>query len=144
MKAVTFNGWAKTDPENVINAFLDSDALATWWGVERSLVTPNVGCMYALAWNVGEHGFGYITTAMVSRLECGRFLELSNYTYFSPGRPILGAMTLTIEAMHTKRGSSFSVTQKGYGNGPNWDWYYEAVLSAWPIVGQDLISFLSQ
>lgn len=134
----------QTPPPQVIAAFLEREALQAWWHVERAFVEPHVGGVYALAWGITDRGFGYVTTAIVSALDPAGLLRLDHYTYFHPDRAILGPMVLTIEATpHDEGGSRMRVTQEGYQDGADWDWYYEAVREAWPRVGQDIVRYLN-
>jgi hypothetical protein len=52
-------------------------------------------------------------------------------------------MMLTIRAM--KKDSDITelyLCQEGYGQGSDWDWYYEAVKQAWPAVVNTLKEYL--
>lgn len=52
-------------------------------------------------------------------------------------------MTLTLEASARHEGGSrMRVTQEGYQDGADWDWYYEAVRHAWPQVGREIVRYL--
>lgn len=132
-------------PERVISAFFAIDALRAWWHVERALVEPMVGGVYALAWGITERGFQYVTTGIVGAFDPARLLRIDRYTYFHPEREILGPMTLTIEAEpRVGRHAMMRITQDGYGAGADWDWYYETVRQAWPRVGKDIVRYVEQ
>ena len=126
----------------VINALLEPSALRAWWHVERAFVEPKVGGTYAVAWGVTPAGFQYVTTGLITALERNRLLTLDHYTYFHPEREILGAMRLVVEAESNGQGGSIlRITQDGYQTGRDWDWYYEAVRQAWPVVGRDIAAY---
>lgn len=99
--------------------------------------------MYALAWGVTAEGFQYVTTGMVGQYQPGRVVRIDNYTHLSPARRILGPMRLLVrtdvEGDHTR----LDVVQDGYQQGPDWDWYYEAVLGAWPVALRALQAHLA-
>lgn len=85
-------------PRRALSAFLNHVDLRGWWGVERSLVQPQVGGLYALAWGVTGQGFRYATTGIVREYEQDRVLDITHYTYFGSQRLILGPMQLTVSA----------------------------------------------
>jgi uncharacterized protein YndB with AHSA1/START domain len=122
-----------TTPRRVIDAFTLESDLRGWWGVERSLVQPKVGGIYALAWGITSAGFQYISSGVVESYESGGGLRIRDYVYYSPERPILGPMTLEVAVRRDGDSTVVTVTQDGYGDGPDWDWYYEAVKGAWPV-----------
>ena len=125
----------KALPHEIVDAFLDVEALRTWWGVQRALVVPEVGGPYLLAWDVSDQGFGYLSTGTITSLDPMCHLLVSNYTYFNPQRPILGPLTLDVRATAIDANMSrLELCQAGYQNGTDWDWYHDAVTTAWPIV----------
>ncbi len=131
-----------TTPESILHAFTDNGMLHDWWKVERTLIEKWSGGMYTLAWNISDKGFGYVSTGIIKHYEPGRLLEIDHLLYLNPHRPIFGQMTLTIKA--TKKGdkAELFVCQDGYQNGADWDWYYEAVKQAWPMVLNTLKDYL--
>jgi hypothetical protein len=118
-----------------IRAFLDLDALRGWWGVEKALVEPRPGGLWAVSWQKNT----YVSTGRIEVLEPAR-LVIGNYVYFNPERPVLGPMTLTVASS----GKEATVTQDGYRDGPDWDWYYESVRVAWPQVMPSLKAWLER
>jgi uncharacterized protein YndB with AHSA1/START domain len=145
MRTVQAEVEVRTAPERIIAAFLELDALRSWWHVERALVEPGVGGVYALAWGITPHGFQYLTTGIVSALDPARLLRIECYTYFHPERSILGPMTLLVEAQPQADGRALMrITQDGYQMGGDWDWYYDAVRQAWPQVARDVARYLEQ
>jgi uncharacterized protein YndB with AHSA1/START domain len=143
MRKVQVEFEVRAMPERVILAFLELEALRAWWRVERALVEPKVGGVYALAWGITDQGFQYVTTGILGALDPARLLRIDHYTYFHPERDILGPMTLTVEAEPRVDGHAvMRITQDGYQRGSDWDWYYEAVRQAWPQVGKDIVRYL--
>lgn len=130
-------------PARAIAAFLEPADLRAWWGVERALVEPRTGGLYALAWGVTEAGFMYVSTGVVGEYDPARILRIDHYAYFNPGRPILGPMRLRLEAVPEGRHTRLDLVQDGYGNGPDWDWYYDAVVAAWPAALEALKAHLA-
>jgi hypothetical protein len=130
-------------PQEAIQAFLDVQALQAWWGVERALVEPFKGGLYALTWKISEAGFGFVTTGIIADLDPTARLRVEKYTYFNPTRDILGPMTLVVEALPMAKGHTrLQVIQDGYQDGADWDWYYTSVLEAWPVVLESIKAYV--
>ena len=132
----------QSSAEAVIEAFLDGEQLKKWWGVERALLERRNGGIYAVAWQISANGFGYVSTGTVKEYDPAGLLILDNFMYLNPGRPFLGPMRLTVRAEAGHSGTTCYLCQEGYGEGPDWDWYYDAVKEAWPVVMQALKKFL--
>lgn len=130
-----------TTPEAAARAFLNLDAMRQWWHVDRGLVEPREGGVWALAWERSEHGFKYVITGRIASLGPGRVV-ITEMLYFNPDRPILGPMSLTVTAVPATGGCELTIQQDGYGDGPDWDWYYKVVSWAWPEVAKDFREFL--
>lgn len=144
MRAVHASAWVPVGPERALTAFLDPADLAAWWGVERALVEPRPGGVYSLAWGVTPAGFRYVATGVIGEYDPGRCLRIDHYTYFNPDRPILGAMRLCIRVGQEGGGTRLDLTQDGYRDGTDWDWYHEAVRAAWPVALRALEAHLSR
>ncbi len=134
----------RTSPESIISAFTDAESLRGWWGVERMLVEKKTGGVYTLAWNVSEIGFGYVSTGVIKEYDPGGLLVVGNMVYMNPARPMLGPMTLSIRAAGKMELSELYLCQDGYGESPDWDWYYDAVKTAWPEVLNSLKQYLER
>jgi uncharacterized protein YndB with AHSA1/START domain len=133
----------KTSPKNLLDAFTEFSLLKQWWGVERALIEKNEGGIYALVWNISETGFKYVSTGIISSYKSADHLYIEKYIYFNPDKSILGPMSLTIDVKDKGAGlTELRLCQDGYQEGRDWNWYYEAVLQAWPSVLQDLKKFL--
>lgn len=132
-------------PEQVIAAFLDHQHLQNWWGVERSLVEKKRNGVWALAWQISDQGIKYVSTGIISTYEASSWLVINNLIYFNPDRGILGPMQLKIEVERIGRhDTKIVLTQSGYQDGEHWDWYYEAVLKAWPVALRELKKYLER
>ncbi len=145
MRKVEVSITIKTTPALVIGAFTDSDMLRGWWNVERSLIEKKVGGMYALAWNISEKGFGFVSTGTIGDFRPNERLVVDNFVYMNPERALLGPMRLIIEARQLdETKTQVYICQDGYQQGEHWDWYYEAVRQAWPIVSETLKAYLER
>jgi len=131
-------------PEKVLDAFLQIEHLRGWWGVDRCLVEPKAGGVWACAWERSNAGYKYVGTGIIARYEKGRSLRIEKMTYFNPDHPILGPLTLTITVGVIGGNSLVSVLQDGYGRGADWDWYYEAVVDSWPTALKMLKEYLEK
>jgi uncharacterized protein YndB with AHSA1/START domain len=129
-------------PQAALQVFLDLETMKRWWHVERGLVEAREGGVWALAWERSEHGFKYVITGRIARLEAGRKLVIGEMLYFNPDRPVLGPMALTVEVSPAGNGCELIIRQDGYQDGPDWDWYYKVVSWAWPEVAKDIKQFL--
>jgi uncharacterized protein YndB with AHSA1/START domain len=134
----------QVSPTRVISAFTDPELLKGWWGVERSFIELAKGGQYTLAWGISEQGIKYISTGVIADYDPSGLLHIDKYMYLNPERPFLGPLQLMINATPIESGSNLYLCQGPYpeGAGPDWDWYYEAVVVAWPKVLQTLKSFL--
>jgi hypothetical protein len=113
-----------------------------WWGVQRSLVDPKIGGVYTLAWKISESGFGFVSTGRIEKFIPGNCLIIGNLVYLNPERPILGPMQLELTVRQAGKNTALTICQDGYQDGLDWDWYYEAVLQAWPQAAQTLKTYL--
>ena len=129
-------------PDAALNAFLELEAMRKWWHVDRGLVDPREGGVWAFAWERSEHGFKYVITGRIASLQPGHRLMITEMLYFNPDRPVFGPMTLTVEVSPAGSGCELTIRQDGYEDGPDWDWYYRVVSWAWPEVAKDIKQFL--
>lgn len=132
----------KSSPASVISAFTDPAMLQAWWKVERSLIDLRPGGCYTLAWNISPQGFGYISTGIIREYDPHSLLVIDNFIYLNPERSLLGPMELSIRAREKGGATECYVCQDGYRHGGDWDWYYEAVKEAWPLVLGELKKFM--
>lgn len=121
-------------PELVLNAFTDINHLKNWWGVERSFIELKRGGLYSLVWKITGDAMGFVTTGIVSEYLPACQLKIESLVYFNPQRPILGPMELIVLTTPEEIGTTLTIVQIGYKNGPDWDWYYKVVEEAWPKV----------
>jgi uncharacterized protein YndB with AHSA1/START domain len=142
MKAVETRIDVATSPDSALRAFLDLDAIKKWWHVERGLLEPREGGVWAFAWERSEQGFKYVITGRIGLIQPGRRLMITEMLYFNPDRPIFGPMSLTVEAVLKGAGCELTIVQDGYGEGPDWEWYYKVVRWAWPEVAKEIKEFL--
>ena len=125
-------------PDAVIAAFVDESHLAGWWQVTRSLVEPEVGGIWSIAWDDwGEEKTRHAWTGVIREIGPGR-LVIGNMVMMEPGMPLLGPMRLEILAEPSENGSTVTVTHSGYGYGDHWDEMYRLVVGGWDHVLGDM------
>ncbi len=134
----------KCDPEDVIQAFTDGIHLNGWWGVERALVEKRPGGVFALAWEISDKGIKYISTGVIRDYLPAYLIHIEKMMYFTPDRQFLGPMELIVHASPEEEGALVTITQHGYQDGEDWDWYYEAVQNAWPQAAITLKEYLEK
>jgi uncharacterized protein YndB with AHSA1/START domain len=88
----------KTNPQDVISAFIDPQKLSKWWQVEKTLIVPKTGGVYTLAWGVSEKGIRYVSTGIIKTYLPDHELMVENFVYLNPDKPFLGPMSLTVRA----------------------------------------------
>ncbi len=126
----------------IFDAFTEQSLLKEWWGVERSLIDKKQGGIYSLAWGITEKGFQYISTGVFTIYHHGRELMVDNFVYFNPEKEILGPTWLRVKLNAHREYTEVLVTQGGYQDGGDWDWFYDSVKDAWPKVLKSLKSFI--
>lgn len=132
----------QSTPGKIISAFTEPDRLKDWWGVERTLIEKKVGGLYTLAWNISDDAIGFVSTGIISEYHPQNSLVIEKFVYLNPNKPFLGPMTLTIKVTEKDNASELYLCQDGYQHGADWDWYYEAVKQAWPVVVKTLKNYL--
>jgi uncharacterized protein YndB with AHSA1/START domain len=142
MRKVEVTKDIQSTPDKIISAFTEPDILKDWWGVERTLIEKKVGGVYTLAWNISDNAIGFVSTGIISEYNPQNLLVIDKFVYLNPDKPFFGSMTLTIKATEKDYGSELYLCQDGYEHGADWDWYYEAVKQAWPVVVETLKNHL--
>lgn len=144
MKKVEASIVIQVSPQRAVDAFLLHEHLKHWWGVERSLIEPKPGGLYSLAWQISDAGIKYISTGIIKEYIPSKNLLIEKWTYLCPDSPILGPMGLSVRAEAVDNGTQLTVIQSDYQDGEHWQWYYEAVVHAWPEVLKQLKAHLEK
>ena len=131
-------------PGKVLSAFTTPVHLHRWWGVERSLIELKKGGLYSLAWEITSSGMRFVTSGIITEYLPACQLKVSNLVYFNAGRSILGPLELLVLTTPEDSCTSLTVIQSGYQTGTDWDWYYNAVRTAWPEVLKQLKTYLEK
>jgi uncharacterized protein YndB with AHSA1/START domain len=130
-RKVSRSAQIQASAERVLQAFLDVEQLKQWWGSSQGLVEARKGGVWTLAWGEPGQGYSYLVSGVVKSLLPGRRVRIEPLLYFNPERTPLGPMGLTILVREKEGRTRISVRQEGFGEGPDWDWYFEAVAGGW-------------
>lgn len=146
MRTVNCDIEIKTSPEKIISAFTDTQMLKGWWGVEKCLIELKPGGIYTLAWAITEQGIKYISSGIVKEYDPSGLLHIEKYIYLNPEKSFLGPQELKITAVANNNVSRLNLTQEPYPENVNsdWEWFYDAVVNAWPQVLMVLKKFLEE
>jgi uncharacterized protein YndB with AHSA1/START domain len=130
--------------ERVLAAFLTVSDLKRWWGAAQGLIEARKGGLWTLAWADEAGGYKYAVSGVVKSLLPGKRLRIEPLVYLNAERSILGPMRLSLSLREKEGRTRISVRQDGYGEGPEWDWYYEATGPAWKESLRSLKAFLEE
>lgn len=133
MKSVKATVVIPVDAGKALNMFLDLNEMKNWWGVERGFVESKPGGCWTVTWKISEHGFGYVTSGIITELIPSKKLKIENVVYLNPEKSILGPMTIKVDVETENQNTKLTVEQSGYREGDDWDWYYNAVVDGWPF-----------
>ncbi|HKZ53215.1 MAG TPA: SRPBCC domain-containing protein [Candidatus Acidoferrales bacterium] len=128
--------------ERALQAFLESGQVQEWWGASQALIEARKGGVWTLAWTGPGQGYNYVVSGVVKSLLPGRRARIEPLVYFNPERAPLGPMRLTILVREKDGRTRVSVRQEGFREGPDWDWYFEAVAGSWKEALGNLKRFL--
>ena len=126
-------------PDQVLQAFINETDLAGWWLTTRSLVEPEKGGLWAIAWDDwGEEQTHHSWTGVISELSAERLI-VSPMLMTEPDMPLLGPMSLEVRVEPADDGgTNVTVTHSGYGYGDHWDEMYALVVNGWDHVLGDM------
>lgn len=130
--------------ERVWRAFLEPEQMKQWWGAARGLVEERKGGVWAVAWGDSEQGYKNVVSGVLKSFQPNKRLRIEPLVYFNPERPVLGPMRLSLSVKEKEGRTRVSVRQDHYGEGPDWDWYYAAVVKGWKDTLGNLKQFLER
>ena len=131
-------------PVFVLAAFTEQHHLHNWWYVSKSLIELRKGGLYSLTWQGDNDTLRFVSSGTVGEYLPACQLRIDNLVYINPERSILGPMQLLIMTTPEKGKTVLNIIQSGYQHGPDWDWYYEAVKTAWPAVVVQVRDYLEK
>jgi uncharacterized protein YndB with AHSA1/START domain len=117
----------------VLNAFVDHDALSTWWHIKRSLCVPRtLGC-YAIEWETAADSdpvlgrLGGVFHGTVMTFDSQRELFVADAYWMAPDGEPLGPIAFEVTCTTSPDGTIVHVRQSGSDTGERWSRYYEMV-----------------
>jgi hypothetical protein len=128
-------------PGDILRAFFDADALATWWQVKRSVTTPRAFGPYALEWTATEFRddvlgrLGGVFHGTVVQCEPGQGFFVADCFWLPPDGNPIGPMALDVSCAaagpHIPSGTRVHVVQSGFDESARWRRYYEVAAHGW-------------
>jgi uncharacterized protein YndB with AHSA1/START domain len=124
-------------PTRVLAAFVEPEALATWWKVVRSVTTSRVMGVFAVEWAptidadevLGR--LGGIFYGIIMEYVPGRELFIGNAWWIPPDGDPIGPMALSISCRMDGPACRLRVRQTGFEEGPRWRRYYTVIAGGW-------------
>ena len=117
----------------ITHALTDVAQLKQWWGVDQGLVDERADGVWAASWTLtGSTADHTLLSGTIRSLRHSSHLHLQRMVYASPGRPILGPLSLTFETRESGTSTRLTIMHEGFGNTPDWAWYREISAASWP------------
>lgn len=118
-------------PARILDAFFNSEDLASWWHVTRSLCLPRALGSYAVEWPatdwtddaLGRLGGAFRGT--VVEFKPGREFFLADAYWLPPDGEPIGPMALEASCTDLGGRAILRVRQSGWENSRRWTRYYE-------------------
>lgn len=133
----------------VLFAFLDAEAIKSWWGARNAVIEPRPGGLLAVEWETGLGGqdeklghLGGILAGVLDRSQAGHFVHFGSLYWLTPRGETYGPTRLEIEVRSQgdpRQGPTIlQVTGSGYRADSNWDRVFEIQKNGWEKTLQDL------
>jgi len=120
-------------PMAITHALTDVAQLKQWWNVDQRLVDERADGVWAVRWNAPDADCdGAVLSGTIRSLRHSSHLHLQRMVYVSPGRPILGPLSLTFEVREQGTSTRLTMLHEGFGNTPDLAWYREISAASWP------------
>lgn len=142
MRTVEASIIINNSPAAVLAAFAEQQHLHNWWRVSKSLIELRKGGLYSLTWQTSNNALNFVYSGTVGEYLPACQLRIDNLVYVNPERAILGPMQLLIMTTPEYGKTVRNIIQSGYQRGTDWDWYYESVKTAWPVVARRIKDYL--
>lgn len=136
-------------PAAVLDAFFDSEALATWWEVSRSVCVPRPFGSYAVEWEpttwrddlLGRLGGAFHGT--VVEFEPGREFFIADLYWLPPDGQPIGPMALQANCSREGRTTLLHLRQSGHdAANERWTRYYDVMSNGWIVALRALKAYL--
>ena len=137
-------------PTQVLAAFFDPVALATWWNAVRSVTVPRPMGIYAIEWTATPfedevlgplRGIFYGT---VMEFRNGREFFLADAYWLPPEGPPIGPMALEVSCRVEGPATRLCVRQSSADTGARWQRYWKVIAAGWKESLDVLKEYLEQ
>jgi len=132
----------RAEPRRILEAILVAGQLKQWWGASDALVDARKGGLWTLGWKETSGGYKYAVSGVIKSLLPAKRLRIEPLVYLNAERTILGPMRLSVSLREKEGRTRVNIRQDGFGQGTEWDWYYQAVRSGWVDALRNLKQFL--
>jgi len=137
-------------PAVVLDAFFDTDALAAWWHVSRSLCVPRPLGVYAIEWLptewrdevLGRLGGAFRGT--VIEFKAGREFFIADAYWLPPDGEPVGPMALEATCAPLGDRTVLHVRQSGWENSPRWSRYYDVIATGFTLALDELKQYVER
>jgi len=131
-------------PDKVLQAFLNEDDLRAWWQVSRTLVEPEAGGVWSIAWDDwGADKTQHSWSGVIEALTPNR-LVIGHLVMNEPHMQLFGPMQIEIRVRPDDSGTSLTLSHRGYGYGGDWDRMYDLVVQGWDHVLGDMQAWFQE
>lgn len=129
----------------VTQALTDVAQMQQWWGVTQGLVEERADGLWAVAWDLPDDGPGQVVlSGTIRSLRHSSHLHLQRMVYARAQSALLGPVSLVFEARERGTSTHLTLTQEGFGTGPEWEAYRDRALASWPRDLARLKAFLER
>ena len=126
----------------VLFAFVDAQAIKTWWRAKNAVVQPRPGGLFVVEWEDGAHGTdetlgptGGVLAGILDRSMGGHFVHFGALHWLSPKGEVFGPTRLEVDVFSKndprRKPSLVRLRATGFQAGPKWERYYDVTLRAW-------------
>ncbi len=133
----------------VLFAFLDAEAIKTWWNARNAVIQPRPGGLLVVEWEPGQGGeddllgpMGGILAGTLDRAQSGHFVHFGALHWLSPRGEVYGPTRLEINVQSKgdprRKPALVHVEGSGFQTGARWERYLQLTRKAWEKTLEDL------
>jgi hypothetical protein len=133
----------------VLFAFLDVEAIKTWWGARNAVVQPRPGGLLVVEWEPGQGGeddvvgpLGGILAGIMDRSQAGHFVHFGALHWLSPRGESFGPTRLEVHVRSKgnprEKPTLLRVKGSAFQSGTRWDRFFATTRSGWERTIQDV------
>jgi len=136
----------------VLFAFLDADAIKTWWKANNAVVQPRPGGLFVIEWKPGAHGrdeiisqTGGVLAGMLDKTMGGHFVHFGALHWLTPEGEVFGPTRLEVDVFSRNdprsKPTRLRIRGTGFQAGPRWERYRDLVERTWEKTLPDLKNY---